>query len=81
MRNGRLLVHGQLFAFRDGESLVVALPEDRAADLKQREVAFSYEAAKRPAGEWVCVTDRQLWPELAREAHDFVGEPATGGES
>jgi len=30
---------------------------------------------------WVRVGDLQLWSELAREAHQFVGEPPVGHQS
>ena len=76
-----LLVHGRLFAFLEGDDLVVELPETRANDLKERGVAYAFRAAGRPARDWVRVNDRQLWSELARESHTFVGEPAVGGES
>jgi hypothetical protein len=76
-----LLVRGILFAFLEGDDLVVELPESRAADLKARGVAEAFRAAGHPTRDWVRVSDRQLWPELARESHEFVGEPAVGGES
>lgn len=76
-----LLVHGRLFAFLEGDDLVVEVPEARAKDLKARGVASAFRAAGHPTRDWVRVSDRQLWPELAREAHTFVGEPAVGGES
>lgn len=76
-----LLVHGKLFAFLEGDDLVVELPESRARDLKQRGVAIAFEAAHRPARNWVRVSDVELWPELARESHQFVGEPLVGGAS
>jgi len=76
-----LHVHGKLFAFLDGEDLVVDLPEARATDLKERGVAYTYTASGMASPDWVRVSDLQLWPELAREAHTYVGEPAVGGES
>jgi hypothetical protein len=76
-----LLVHGKLFAFLEGDDLVVELPEARANDLKARGVAAAFRAAGHPTRDWVRVSDRQLWSELARESHTFVGEPAVGGES
>ncbi len=76
-----LLVHGRLFAFLEEDDLVVELPEARANDLKARGVAFAFRAAGHPSRDWVRVSDRQLWSELARESHTFVGEPAVGGES
>jgi len=76
-----MLVRGKLFAFLEGDELVVELPEPRAADLKSRGVAFPFQGAGRPSRDWVRVRDRDLWPELTREAHQFVGEPLVGGES
>lgn len=76
-----LLVHGRLFAFLEGDDLVVELPESRAKDLEARGVAAAFRAAGHPTRNWVRVSDRQFWSELARESHTFVGEPAVGGES
>ncbi|MEP6479028.1 MAG: hypothetical protein ABJB03_06530 [Rhodoglobus sp.] len=73
-----LRVHGRVFAFRQGDDLVVELPIDRANDLVARGVAHRAPAEGR---DWVRVSDLQLWPELAGEAHEFVGEPAVGGDS
>ncbi len=76
-----LLVRGKLFAFLEEDDLVVELPEARADDLKTRGVASAFRAAGHPTRDWVRVSDRQLWSELARESHTFVGEPAVGGDS
>lgn len=76
-----LLVHGKLFAYYVDGDLVVEVPEARAADLLERGVAEAYVHDGHPDRNWVKVNDQQLWPELAHEAHDFVGEPAVGGES
>jgi hypothetical protein len=76
-----LLVHGKLFAFLEGDDLVVELPEARAKDLKARGVAQAFRAGAHSTRNWVRVSEIQLWSELARESHTFVGEPAVGGES
>ena len=76
-----LTVHGKLFAFLKGNELVVELPEARATDLKHRGVAYDLRTVDHPNREWVRVTDLELWPELARESHEFVGEPPVGGQS
>lgn len=80
-----LLVKGSVFAALDGELLVVALPAHRADDLLGRDVATPAEApsaaAAGVAGRWVGIADTQNWVELATEAHQFVGEPAVGGDS
>jgi predicted ABC-class ATPase len=76
-----LLVHGKLFAFLDGADLVIELSDARTRDLTERGVAARYETAERTARNWVRISDVELWPELAREAHQFVGEPPVGGAS
>ncbi len=76
-----LLVRGRLFAYRAGEALVVDLDPARAADLVARRMA-SHVTGSRPAkGSWVSIRDLEDWTELATEAHQFVGEPAVGGDS
>jgi len=74
VRPDGLYVYGRLFAFLDGDDLVVELAQVRARDLADRGQATA-------AGNQVRVSDRELWTELAREAHEFVGEPPVGGES
>lgn len=77
-----LLVKGRLFAFLDGDDLVVELPEGRSADLRERGVAAPFHSTKGgDSRNWVRVSDVQLWSELAREAHEFVGEPPVGRQS
>ena len=76
-----LLVHGTLFAFLDGDELVVELDPQRAFDLVERGIATRFSAEGEVSREWVKVADQQLWPELAREAHEYVGEPPVGGDS
>jgi hypothetical protein len=70
-----LTVHGQLFALLIDDDLVVCLSPERTADLVARGIAVAHE------GDWVRINDQQLWAELAREAHEFVGEPPVGGQS
>lgn len=77
-----LLVKGRLFAFLDGDHLVVELPEARSADLRKRGIAVPFQGTLGgPSRNWVRVSDRELWSELAREAHQFVGEPPVGRQS
>ncbi|MEY9852898.1 hypothetical protein ABH923_002576 [Leifsonia sp. EB41] len=77
-----LHVRGALFAYLDDGELVVDLPEARARDLVGREVAAPVAAGRAEAkGVWVSVADADDWPELAAEAHQFVGEPAVGMDS
>ncbi|HEY0260142.1 MAG TPA: hypothetical protein VGC18_09860 [Lacisediminihabitans sp.] len=76
-----LVVHGKLFAFLQGERLVVELPESRSRDLVTRGVAATFVSEGHPSRKWVSVADVQLWDELARESHEFVGEPPIGGQS
>ena len=81
VEDNELLVHGKVFAYLDGSDLIVEVPDHRAVDLRTREVAEAFVSDGHPARDWVRVSDEQLWPELAREAHEFVGEPAVGGQS
>lgn len=74
-------VRGKLFAFLDGSDLVIDLPEARVTDLQSRGVAESFEVVGHVNRNWVRVRERGLWPEMAREAHRYVGHPAVGGES
>jgi hypothetical protein len=76
-----LLVKGAPFALVDGDALVVDLPTARADDLVNRDQAAASEAPTPAKGRWVAVADHQNWRELAAEAHQFVGEPAVGGDS
>ena len=77
-----VLVHGKLFAFQDGDDLVVELPEARSADLRERGIAVPFHSTRGgDSRNWVRVSDLQLWSELAREAHTFVGEPPVGRQS
>ena len=77
-----LHVGGRLFAYLDGTELAVDLPQQRAADLVARGVAASVPAGRsEPKGSWVRIADSEDWPELASEAHQFVGEPAVGKDS
>ncbi|MFC0681224.1 hypothetical protein ACFFGH_25625 [Lysobacter korlensis] len=78
---GGLHVRGRLFAFLDGAELVVRLPEARAAELQEREVATTFDVVEHTNRNWVRVSDWHLWPEMAREAHQYVGHPPLGGES
>ncbi|MCU1549560.1 MAG: hypothetical protein JWR36_120 [Glaciihabitans sp.] len=76
-----LLVHERLFAFLDDDDLIVDVPATRADDLVSREIAVRFKLDAHPSREWIRVSDIQLWPELAREAHEYVGEPPVGGQS
>lgn len=76
-----LRVHGSLFAFLDGENLVVCLPPDRARDLEERLIVSKYSGEVGGGNHWVVVGDRELWSELASEAHAFIGEPPVGRQS
>jgi hypothetical protein len=76
-----LLVHGTVFAFLSGDSLVVDLPAARASDLVEREQGTRLTIDGVKSRDLVSVSDRSLWSELAREAHEYVGEPPVGGQS
>lgn len=77
----RLLVKGRLFAYLDGPALVVDLPAARSADLVARGIATAAGGDAVPSGAWTAVAAEDDWPELAAEAHQFVGEPAVGRDS
>jgi hypothetical protein len=72
-----LRVHGRIFAFLSDDALVVSLPPARAADLVARGVARGHDTGDG----WVEIDERDLWSELAAEAHTFVGEPPVGRQS
>jgi hypothetical protein len=76
-----LYVHGKLFAFLLDDDLVVELALGRMGDLEERGIVVPFVSERHPTRDWVRVSDQQLWPELAREAHEYVGEPPVGGES
>ncbi|HEX4444718.1 MAG TPA: hypothetical protein VHZ81_14200 [Galbitalea sp.] len=76
-----LAVNGSLFAFRDGDDVVVDVSVDRAADLVRRGMAAHYKHDGARSRDWVSISDLTLWSELVREAHEYVGEPPVGGQS
>jgi hypothetical protein len=76
-----LAVHGRVFAFLEANDLVIELPLPRATDLVRRGQAERFSTPSHPSRDWVRVNDLQLWPELTREAHEFVGEPPVGDDS
>ncbi|HEX4400756.1 MAG TPA: hypothetical protein VHZ98_05490 [Galbitalea sp.] len=78
---GGLSARGSLFAFRDGDDVVVHLSAERAADLVRRGMGTHYKHAGEGPRDWVSVSDLSLWSELVREAHEYVGEPPIGGDS
>jgi hypothetical protein len=81
VRPDGLYVYGRLFAFLVDDDLVVELALPRMGDLEARGIVVPFESEQHPTRDWVRVSDRQLWSELAREAHEYVGEPPVGGES
>jgi hypothetical protein len=76
-----LLVHGTVFAFLNGDNLVVDLPANRASDLVERGEGTRFKLDGVKSRDLVSVSDRSLWSELTREAHEYVGEPRVGGQS
>jgi hypothetical protein len=76
-----LRVHGTVFAYLDGDDLVVDLPTARASDLVSRGIGSRFTTAGVPSRDLVRVGDRTFWSELTREAHEYVGEPPVGGQS
>ena len=81
LSDGGILVHGALFAYLDGDDLVVGLPPARASDLVSRGIAKRLKTDGQPSRGLVRVADRSFWSELTREAHEYVGEPPVGGDS
>jgi hypothetical protein len=73
--DGVLFVHGLPFGRLVDQSLSVRLPVDRVTDLQQRGIIRGHQ------GDWVFVTDETLWTEMARESHEYVGEPPVGRQS
>jgi hypothetical protein len=76
-----LLVRGTVFAFPSGDMLVVDLPSTRASDLVHRGMGIRFTQDGVRSRDLVGVSDLSLWSELAREAHEYVGEPSVGGQS
>lgn len=78
-----LTVKGRLFAYRvPSGRLIVDLPVKRADDLVDRGVGVEVADSPHPAmGIWVSISDAMDWAELAREGHEFVGEPPVGRQS
>jgi hypothetical protein len=76
-----LHVSGTVFAFLAGDDLVVDLPASRASDLVERGQGTRLRTDGVKSRDLVSVNDRSLWSELAREAHEYVGEPPVGGQS
>jgi hypothetical protein len=76
-----LRVHGTVFAYLDGDDLVVDLPAARASDLVSRGIASRVKTEGVRSRDLVRVSDRSFWSELTREAHEYVGEPPVGGQS
>jgi hypothetical protein len=76
-----ILVHGTVFAYLDGDDLIVDLPADRASDLVSRGIASRVKTEGVRSRDLVRVGDRTFWSELTREAHEYVGEPPIGGQS
>jgi len=56
-----VFVSGRLFAFLDGDELVVELSEECAADLRRRGIAVPFRSTKGGASHnWVRVADREF---------------------
>jgi len=69
-----LKVNGKLFAMVTKGKLVVKLPKERVDALVASRAGENFDPGHgRKMKEWVSITSSKLsWPDLAREAHDFV---------
>jgi len=67
------MVHGKLFAFPRGDTIVVKLPPDRIAELVDAGRAERTQMGKRLMKEWVELTRTRDWRQLALEAESYVG--------
>jgi hypothetical protein len=76
-----LAVAGRVFALLENSRLLADLPKARASDLIARGIATTAHGPSAPLGVWISVRTVEDWSEIAREAHEFVGEHPVGGES
>ncbi|MGW2093664.1 hypothetical protein [Promicromonospora sukumoe] len=80
-REGALFVGLTRFAFLEGDSLAVRLPESRADDLIERGIAELLRQDPELKARWVTIADAEDWSELAAEAHELAGGHAPGNRS
>ena len=74
MRAEGLQVHGKVFAFLSGETLVLKLPEETVTSLIDAGQARTYVVGKRTMREWaeIPITEAASWADLAEQARTFV---------
>ena len=77
----RTLDQHTAFAFLKGDDLALWLPVQRTQDLIARGFARPFTVNGHESEGIVLVGDTTLWSELAREAHEHMGEPPVGGQS
>ncbi|WP_236778980.1 hypothetical protein [Agromyces seonyuensis] len=80
-RDSSLVVGERAFAHLDGTALVVLLPESRAVDLIDRDIAKPAAGDAPDGAHWVSIDDTSDWNELANEAHTFARGRLPGRES
>ena len=72
-RNPGLRVGGKIFAMMVDGALVVKLPADRCAALKEAGGVSTFQVGKKQMREWVSVEPgAHDWSGLSREAYEFV---------
>jgi hypothetical protein len=72
LSNEGLMVHGKLFGFLRGDSLVVKLPRDRIDSLLGVGSVTRALMGRRTMKEWVELAEDADWPALAAESHEYV---------
>ena len=80
-RDGALFVRQTRFAFLEGESLAVLLPDVRADDLVKRGIAELLRHDPESKASWVTISDADDWSELASEAHELASGHRPGNRS
>lgn len=81
VRDRVLFVNATRFAYLGDIALTLRLPQARARDLAGRGVGRRLDGDPDTGAEWVSVTDRDDWRELAGEAHEFARGRLPGHDS
>jgi hypothetical protein len=81
VHDGALAVRQTKFAYLAGDSLAVRLPASRADDLVKRGIAEFLKHDPTSTADWVKISDREDWSELAAEAHELASGHQPGNRS